>query len=241
MLKEVRKHPDTQGDEKVSGKHPGRYAVFPSKGCDFPRFGILRIELHFSDGATEQWVWGVSATHWFFSFENELANDLRGIILHQLFLCIIPSVRLDDLAFFGHLDRDFRSVLEASKAFGDEDKSNDPHDHEYERLEGVGPRRSARSTHENIGKNHAANNQTCQPDRNPSGPLRGRRIWKPCRERSRSDRQQCFACADDANQKIRNDQQNQDWEEQITNATGFKSGPEILNLGDITVFFAEYP
>ena len=107
MLKEVRKHPDTQGDEKVSGKHPGRYAVFPSKGCDFPRFGILRIELHFSDGATEQWVWGVSATHWFFSFENELANDLRGIILHQLFLCITQDPL--EVPLFEHLHQPLSS------------------------------------------------------------------------------------------------------------------------------------
>jgi hypothetical protein len=122
----------------------------------------------------------------------------------------------------------------------------DSHDHEEAGLEGVGPGRGARASGEDVGENDEAHDEAGKPGWNRSvgrfeefregtgnGDLRG--------DLFHGDAVDCLRGADDADEEIRDDEEDQDGKEEVADSLRIKACSEILDLGDVTITFTDGP
>ena len=172
---------------------------------------------------------------------NETPNDPRLFVLGKFPRILVIGIVLNDFSFLRDACGYFARIFETAQGIDDEKECHDSHDHENDCLEGVRISGSAGTSHEHVSEHNAAHHEPRQPRRDASRPRWLRRVVEQVGECSGGDRLDDLASSDDANEQVRHDQENQDWEKNITYAVRFETSAKELDLRDVTMFLPKDP
>ena len=134
----------------------------------------------------------------------------------------------------GMLLGQLRGLSQAADPLGDHDETNQAHDHEHYRLEGVRPSCRAYASEEHIKQDNHTDHQPGQPARNRT---RSERL----REHPASHPFNVDPRTDQADQEVGNDQTDQNRKHQIAQPFRLETVTKKLNLRHVAILFAEAP